>query len=53
MESVVEENRDRRIFRISGGAAEPDTGPEGSSGTSPAESEQAVPPENDGAGETP
>ncbi|MFD8599505.1 hypothetical protein ACFV1L_31330 [Kitasatospora sp. NPDC059646] len=52
MERLVEENRDRRIFRISGTTAEPDQGPEGASGTSQTEPEPTAPPEDGGAART-
>ncbi|GGQ67697.1 hypothetical protein TR51_02820 [Kitasatospora griseola] len=42
-ESLIDEFRDRRIFRIGDGAAEPDQGPEGASGTA-----QSEKPENGG-----
>ncbi|MGW4383861.1 hypothetical protein [Kitasatospora sp. NPDC004531] len=46
LESLIEEPRvARRIFRISGDAAEPEQGPEGGSGTAKSEPE---PPENSG-----
>jgi hypothetical protein len=49
LESLIEEHRDRRIFRISGGSAEPDQGPEGASGTSQSEPDQSAAPETGGS----
>jgi len=45
-ESLIEEYGSRRIFRIGGGAAEPEQGPEGASGTA-----QSEKPESGGGSE--
>ncbi|OKJ13799.1 hypothetical protein [Kitasatospora sp. CB01950] len=48
LESLIEEHRPRRIFRIGGGASEPEQGPEGGSGTAQSEPDTSAAPENGG-----
>ncbi|MET8698647.1 hypothetical protein ACFVUH_13550 [Kitasatospora sp. NPDC058032] len=48
VESLIEEYRDRRVLRITGGAAEPEQGPEGASGTAQSETEPSAAPEAGG-----
>ncbi|MFE7488593.1 hypothetical protein ACFVVU_18525 [Kitasatospora sp. NPDC057965] len=48
VESLIEEYRDRRVLRITGGAAEPEQGPEGASGTAQGETEPSAAPEGGG-----
>ncbi|MFJ5925495.1 hypothetical protein ACIQF6_23095 [Kitasatospora sp. NPDC092948] len=50
-ESLIEEYGSRRIFRIGAGAAEPDQGPEGASGTAQSDKPEGGRPESGGGPE--